>query len=457
MHFFGDKVYYNGYEVDPKFVEGGNIIWMSTSNGEFIIGTKLGRKYFIKRDMHIRYPSSELPDAVNKIYKATSDAIMKKQKSLRGSMAGLDWEKDHIVVEEDNFKDDENRFVTVSAYISDTLPQTYDYSSLSREEFLQLATDATKILCNLHAHNVIHGDLKEKNIVVVRKGGKFIPYLIDFDTSYLSSAIPDGENIGGSDGYQSPEVMIYGEEDNYDNKNRIKTATDIFSLGVVFHRWWTGAFPQVDPECGSAGAAVYLDKFVAVDSKFNVAIGSRGQTLQSLLYWMFAKDPNDRPTAQQVLDVLTDSAEVAVDKVYSIHAAIQIDEPWEEDNIEFDEARIIDEDAVKSIKRIADSRGHKYHITLKDGTEYNKGYEFLIAIGYAHKRSVEVDFDTPWPEHGTTYDGEKMALLGMCGVERLDKKGQHGYKVTYLAKGADGKNIVREVAANNLRIMGVVK
>ena len=41
---------YKGYEVDSAYIEGGDIKWAHVgSNGDAIIGTKGGKKYFIKR------------------------------------------------------------------------------------------------------------------------------------------------------------------------------------------------------------------------------------------------------------------------------------------------------------------------------------------------------------------------------------------------------------------------
>ena len=257
---------YNGvFVVDPAFLDGDTILWKITGNGEYIIATKGGKKYFVKRNMHIRYPTKGLPKAVFDKYKLTADAMQKKQERLRMLMTGLDWTKDHIVVEEENFWDSEGRFITITPCISSALPDNYDFTSLSLASFLQLAKSVSEAVEKLHAHNVIHGDLKGKNIVVTQNGYDYVAYLIDFDSSYPTDEIPDWESIGGSEGYQSPEIMLYGLEEGAASKDTITTATDIFSLGVVFHKWWAGSFPCVDLEHGSVGAAVYLDKTVTID------------------------------------------------------------------------------------------------------------------------------------------------------------------------------------------------
>ncbi len=521
---------YNGtYEADPAFLEGGAIKWRSTGNGEYIIASKGGKKYFVKRNMHVRYPSRGEPKAVYEKYKVKADALQKKQERLRALMRGLKWETDHIVAEEENFWDSDKMFTTVTPCIPDALPDSFDYTGLSLREFLQLALSAAKALEVLHAHGVIHGDLKGKNILVTARGGAYTPYLIDFDSSYPADEIPDWEGIGGSDGYQSPEVMLYGSDEGAAPKETITAATDIFSLGVVFHKWWAGAFPGVDLERGSVGAAVYLDKDVTIDKKFNVRIGGGcGATLQSLINWMFAKDPAERPTAKEVTQVLSDLSEVPekfhkgndekpfdgalwdthkriaellpvsdlkakgikslkrinegsssmnlkyrvvmedgtertmtiselCDAGYAVSKGAELEAPWEEHLIEFEPAEAIAKKGYVQIRRKQLAFRKRYLITTVSGMEIDKGYEWLITEGLAHPKSVEIDADTPWPEHGTRYDPENMARLNVKSISRMEVGGEHRYRIVYNTI-VDGKNKVNErVPANNLKLMGFIK
>ncbi len=520
---------YNGiYEVEPAFLRGSTILWKNTGNGEYVIATKGGRKYFVKRNMHARYPTKGESKAVYEKFKAEAEALLKKQERLRLLMKGLDWSSDYIVVEEENFWDSEKMFTTVTPCIPDALDDKYDYASVPLAAFLQLAKSAAEALEKLHAHGVIHGDLKEKNILVTDRGGRYVAYLIDFDSSYPADAIPDWESIGGSEGYQSPEVMLYGSDEGAAPATTITAATDIFSLGVVFHKWWTGSFPGVDLERGSVGAAVFLDKEVTIDKKFDVRIGAEyGATLKSLINWMFAKDPADRPTAKQVLEVLSDRAEVPEafrkgndDKpfdteLWEAHQAIaglmavselkgkgvrslkryndgggsgnlkyravmtdgtervmtlselcdagyaaikdaEVEAPWEEHMIEFEPAEVIAKKGYAKIRRLRMAFRKRYQIIFASGREIDKGYEWLIAEGLAHPKTVTVDADTPWPEHGSAYCAENMARLGVKSISRMEVGGEHRYRIVYFEM-KDGKNKVNErVPANNLKLMGFI-
>lgn len=521
---------YNGvYEVDSAYLDGNTILWKNTGNGEYIIATKGRKKYFVKRNIHARYPSKGDSKAVYDKYKAEADALQKKQERLRILMKGLDWATDHIVVEEENFWDSEKMFTTVTSCVPDVLPDTNDYTSMPLAAFVQLAKSAADALGKLHAHGVIHGDLKVKNILVSNKKGSYIAYLIDFDSSYPADAIPDWESIGGSDGYQSPEVMLYGSGEGAAPKEIITTATDIFSLGIVFHKWWAGSFPGVDLERGSVGAAVYYDKAVTIDKKFNVRIGDNcGATLQSLINWMFAKDPADRPTAKQVVDVLADKIEVPeafhkgnddkpfdlelwnahklvaelasvsdlkskgvkslkringgsgsaslnyrvvmkdgtertmtiselCDAGYAICKGAEIEEPWDDHMIEFESADTIAKMGYAKICKVLLAFRKRYLITFASGREIDKGFDWLISEGLAHPKTVSVDADTPWPEHGTAYSAENMARLGVKSISRMEVGGEHRYRIVY-NEIVDGKNKVNErVPVNNLKLMGFIK
>lgn len=521
---------YNGiYEVALGFIEGGTIKWVGTGNGEFIIATKGGKDYFLKRNMHIRQPKRDLPKAVYNKYKADADAIQKKQESLRTHMKGLTPVDDHIVVENLNFWDSEKMFVTETDFIPQGLSERYDYTVLSLDAFLQLAIQTAEALGKLHRCGVIHGDLKPKNIHVTEEDGVYTPYLIDFDSSYTTDEIPERESIGGSEGYQSPEVLNYGFGEGVPDKNTITAATDIFSLGVVFHKWWAGSFPGVDLEHGSVGEAVYCDKAVTIDKKFNIRIGDNCcATLVSLINWMFEKDYSKRPTAEQVAEVLADKLEVPEEyhkgndkkpfdkELWDAHKLVaellpitelkklgvkslkrinegsgsmslkyrvvakggeekiltiseicdagyakvkgaDIEEPWGDHMIEFEPAEVIAGKGYAKIKRAQLAFRKRYLITTASGREIDKGYEWLIAEGLAHPKLAEVDADTPWSEHGSSYNVAAMAHMGVKSISRMEIGGEHRYKIVY-NEIVDGKNKTNErVHANNLKLMGFIK
>lgn len=431
--------YNREYVVDPSFVEGGTIRWTLTGNGEIIIGTKNGRKFFIKRNMHIRYPSKGEPKAVYAKYKAEADAIYNKQKRIAKNMSKLSSTVDHIMVEETNFFDDENMFTTVTAYIEGVLPKNYDLSSLSLAEFIALSKDAAILLKKLHACSVIHGDLKEGNMPIVREGGKYVPYLIDFDSSYITDSIPVYDGIGGSEGYQSPEILLYGSDEGAAPSSTITTATDIFTLGIVLHRWWTGAFPSFDLAGGTVGDAVNLDKPITIAKKFDVKIGDNcGATLMSLINWMIAKEPSKRPTAEQVIAVLEDDLEVPEEYHKGSDAKPFDAELWQVHKYVADLFTVatLKKKGVKSFKRIntgAGSKGLKYQVILSDGTNKTLSIEEVISEGYA--KAIKAVIDEPWDEHYIQF--VPLEEISAKGYAKITKT-QLAYRKRYLITTNNG-------------------
>lgn len=429
--------YHGEYDVLPAFVEGGTIKWQLTGNGEFILGKKGTTTYFIKRNLHVRYPTRDLSPAVFEAYKATADAIQKKQLHLRAAMKGLEWSRDRIVVEEDNFWDDERMFVTVTACVPDPLPSDFKLSSIPRDRFISLARDFAARLQLLHSRGVIHGDLKEKNVLVKAVGGDYQAYLIDFDSSYLTDEIPAWDSIGGTDGYQSPEVMLYASDEGASEPETVTPATDIFTWGIVLHRWWCDAFPTVDLERGSVGAAVYLDKSVTIDKKFNVQIGTNcGATLLSLINWAFAKDPAKRPTAAQLVAVLDDELEIPEEYQKGSDVKPFDKEAWPAHAraIELYTVATLKKKGVKSFKRVNvgwGSSGLKYRVLLSDGTEKTLTPDELVTSGYARRLAAEID--EPWPEHIIEFESPSViSERGYVQIKRARVYFRNRYMVTMI-------------------------
>lgn len=425
--------YHGVYEVDSSFVEGSSIKWRPTGNGEYVIATKGGKTYFVKRNIHARYPMRSLPKDVYELRKAEADALQKKQEKLRSLMKGLGL-ADRIVVEDENFWDSDQMFTTVTVCIPDVVGDKFDYTRLSLDEFLKLTRETAEALAKLHAHGVIHGDIKGKNILVTQNRGVLTPYLIDFDSSYPANAIPDFESIGGSEGYQSPEVSYYAASGDEEASKTITPATDIFSLGVVFHKWWVGAFPSIDLERGTVAEAVYVDKEVTIHKKFNVRIGKNcGATLQSLINWMFAKDPANRPTAKQLVDVLSDKLEVP-EAYHKGNDEKPLDtDLWDSHKVvaELISAEELKE-KLKSLKRVNEgtgSAGLKYRVVTKEGKEKVLTIAQLCEAGYALSKGAIVE--EPWAEHGIEFvSPEEIAKKGYAKIKKVTLAFRKRYLIT---------------------------
>ena len=197
--------------------------------------------------------------------------------NMRKRMKSLSVDKDHIVVEEENFWDDDNLFVTVTRMIPGE-NKGFDYTTLDQTTFLALCADMMELLIKIHAVGVTHGDLKEKNVLIRGDSGALVPYLIDFDSSYPSDygtrKRSDGRPLLAypvvySEGSQSPEIAIYNfEDEGVVDASTITDKTDIFTMALIFHRLWTGDFPAVVGDDCPVGEAVYLDTEIRLSPRW---------------------------------------------------------------------------------------------------------------------------------------------------------------------------------------------
>lgn len=432
---------YYGYTVDPKFVSGSDLMWKPTgANGEIIIGTKGGKKYFIKRNLNARKAARDAAPEMRKSYDEKCAFIESKQKELSSLMKGLTVEGDHVVIEEENFWDlEDGIFVTVTRFMEGALDDHYDFSKEKVEVKRDLFTQMATLVGTLHDHRVIHGDLKEGNFLIKRSGASYEVYIIDFDASYPQDNIPTPFRIPYTPGYESPEILIYQSVEDETDTSRsflMTPKTDVFTLGLIFHKVWTGKLPGFDTEDATLGLALASSPDVKImfDSSLNTLIGKEsGATYISLLNWMLSRDPDERPTCQQVVEVLKDRT--VIPAKYIIGDDIP---PFTGLWVEHRNLADYNEEDIKaqgftSFQKI-NSAGLKY-LLRKGDEEFTYTINELLEHGILKPKAVELD--EPWPEDKIVFASEEVMVANyISSIKRTTNfLGNNVYEVTDIRGG----------------------
>ena len=161
------------------------------------------------------------------------------------------------------------------------------YGSVSPDMLYSLATGLAEALTMIHAAGIMHRDLKPSNIILTDAG----PKVIDFGIARRQDT-PAMTQIGmmvGSMGFMAPE-QISGHPG---------PAADVFAWGVTVAYAASGRSPF---GTGNTHSVLYRIMYGEAD------IAAVPDPVRPLVEAALAKDPQGRPTAQQLLDRLTSAA-----------------------------------------------------------------------------------------------------------------------------------------------------
>ncbi len=151
---------------------------------------------------------------------------------------------DHVARILDFVEDPTYGFILVMEYIEgETLSKTLGARTLSVEETIDLGTDISAALVDLHRHNIVHRDLKPGNIIVQKLGnGTNRAVIVDFGVSrILEQGVSEDEEVTnltradmalGTIEYMAPEQIL--------NSRDVTPASDIYALGAILFRAHAG-------------------------------------------------------------------------------------------------------------------------------------------------------------------------------------------------------------------------
>ena len=288
--------------------------WKNSSTGKIAKAEKDGKVFFIKKYIHIVAPSNNgsLDEMTRKRNQERFDAFVKIRttlsKALRegiglGGVLGVPYEE---------FIDG-NYFIEVYEFIDNIV--AYDeldqiLAGLSNEQKEILLKMALGLLIRLHKSGIVHSAIELEHVPLVKSAsGDYVPRLINFDYCFFEGKVP--EDLGGTIDYLSPELGLCSCFDDIEERKQyeslISTKTDIFSMGLVLHYFLSGALPKAVnlseelKEREAKGKRIYC--WVALNQGCDLELSDKIQNprYRELIDLMLQKNPEDRPTAEELL------------------------------------------------------------------------------------------------------------------------------------------------------------
>ncbi|MDA2803998.1 serine/threonine protein kinase [Nocardiopsis suaedae] len=152
----------------------------------------------------------------------------------------------------------------------------------------RLAVHTATALVAIHAAGVVHRDFKPDNILLAEDG----PRVIDFGVARLAEAGAASTAAVGTVGYMAPEQL---------QGSRIDDRADVFAWGATMVYAGSGGQAFPGPNVGARMLRVI---------KGPPETGALSGYLRTVVLHCLVKDPAERPSAREVLDMLTGAEQV---------------------------------------------------------------------------------------------------------------------------------------------------
>ncbi len=159
-----------------------------------------------------------------------------------------------------------------------------------------IATRMVDTLKYLHSQGVIHLDIKPENILFRYNpeiDASIEPVLIDFGVAARSKSL---HTVGGSLHTMAPEHIRHTRGEIPQEAPVDPEKMDIYSLGVVAYRKWTGTYPFGGISANKITSAI-LNNAVTPPKSLNHELHEQAEML--MMRWL-AKDPDHRPTLDEL-------------------------------------------------------------------------------------------------------------------------------------------------------------
>ena len=409
--------------------------WENSTCGKIAKATRGGKRYFMKKYQTPVAPmdNGTLDARTFAHNKKQFDDFVALRRTVNTRIRPIAGPGGNIIIPCEDFIDG-NQYVEVSEFVEGAISKEEligVLSSLSLDTKKLLMKTAAGALASVHGKNIIHSDLKLENLLLVRNAsGNYVAKMLDFDSSYPVDNKP--EEIIGTIDYYSPELGRYvdAEDEAEEMKKYITQKTDIFSLGLIYHFYFVGAFPEAVSlterlqKRKDKGKVIYPWVALCSGCELQISPEIKSAKYVSLISDMLSLNPDDRPTASEVLKRL--QAPETSD------GEPMIDEPFPDHGIVLKKAAIASAQIIKIEKTISGAQ-KSYKIMFKDGKKKVVSKEEMISNGYA-ELAAPAGFEAPWPEHNIEFDEAILRSRGFVSSKNVTVSGVKGYNI-YRANG----------------------
>lgn len=157
---------------------------------------------------------------------------------------------------------------------------------MDERQVAQFLRDVSSALAYLHSKEIVHQDIKPDNVLIDGEGSFLVT---DFGISTrIRSTLR--RSVGGK---SSAGTMAYMGPERFSTSPKPIKASDIWSLGATVYELMTGDAPFGDMGGGMQQAGAFVPDVP----------GSYSEPLKRLVQQCLAKEPWDRPTAEQIRDI----------------------------------------------------------------------------------------------------------------------------------------------------------
>ncbi|GII84053.1 hypothetical protein Ssi03_20430 [Sphaerisporangium siamense] len=283
-----------GYHVvsEPTNDGGGKCVWAFAVRG--------GREYFIKRFLEPKRPrEGSTASAASKALRLREcEEFERRQRAIMDRLSYDVTGAGNLVLAADFFHEGTTYYKVTERIVPSPLDEPHGLTPRGKSVLLKTLGLSVGLL---HGIGVVHGDLKPSNVLIQKKNPRAFhtAKLIDFDDSYISGRPPGRETITGDSVYGAPEWRRYVQGDPDSRPDHLTTSVDVFALGLMAHRYLTGAIPGFDERHDSPADAVMAGEALRMDDRL-------GAPVRALLSAMTALDPAARPPVSAFLATLGD-------------------------------------------------------------------------------------------------------------------------------------------------------